>query len=231
MFHYRDHCEGDVGTPRVDVAFTDASVDLQGCGPRFHSELPPVERACGVHFARLHQEHGAQVLIADGPGPGPQGEVPVADALVTTKHGLGLMIRAADCIPIVLADPTAGVVGAVHAGRAGVALDVVARAVERMESLGARQITAWIGPHVCGGCYEVPESLRAQVAAQVPETYAQTTWGTPSLDLGAGVRAQLETAGVEMVTVEGCTVETPGLHSYRRDGDTSGRHAGLVWIS
>jgi YfiH family protein len=141
------------------------------------------------------------------------------------------MIRVADCVPVLLADVQAGVVGAAHAGRQGVALDIVGRTVERMRALGADRITAWVGPHVCGRCYEVPEQMRDEVAALVPATRAQTTWGTPSLDLGAGVLAQLGAAGVEAVAVERCTLEDPALHSYRRDGAASGRIAGLVWLA
>jgi hypothetical protein len=228
VFGYRDHREGGV---RVDVAFTDSSVDLQGLGPRFPVDLPRVEQACGVRFARLHQVHGDDVLAVDAPGPAPLDDVPAGDALVTTTRGVGLMIRVADCVPVLLADADAGVAGAVHAGRPGLALGIVARAVERMRQAGAARLVAWVGPHVCGGCYEVPEEMRAEVSALVPAAYAETTWGTPSLDIGAGVRAQLAVAGVEAVEVGGCTREDPRLHSYRRDGAAAGRLAGLVWMS
>lgn len=215
----------------MDVAFTDSSLDLQGLGPRFVTELPRLEEACGVRFARVNQVHGDEVLTVDEPGPPPLEHVPSADALMTTTPGLGLMIRVADCVPVLLGDPVAGVIGAVHAGRAGVALDITTRAVERLRAAGAERLTAWIGPHVCGDCYEVPEEMRAEVAARVPATYAVSRWGTPALDLGAGVRAQLESADVEVLDVAGCTREEPALHSYRRDGAAAGRFAGLVWMS
>ena len=228
MFFYRDSREGGV---LVGVAFTDSSVDLQGLGPDFATELPRVEQACGVRFARLHQEHGDVVVPVDEPGPPPFGDIPTGDALVTSTPGVGLMIRVADCVPVVLADPDAGVIGAVHAGRSGVALDIVTRAVERMRADGAGRLVAWIGPHVCGGCYEVPEELRAEIAAAVPDTYARTTWGTPALDLGAGVLAQLEAAGVDTIEVGGCTREDADLPSHRRDGAAAGRLGALVWMS
>lgn len=228
MYSFRDHREGDV---RVDVAFTDSSVDLQGLRPGFAEALPLVESACGVRFARMNQVHGADVLLVDEPGPAPTEQVPTADALVTLTTGLGLMVRVADCVPVLLADAGSGVVAAVHAGRAGVALSVVARAVEQMRDHGAVAVHAWVGPHVCGGCYEVPEQMREEVAAVVPQTWSETTWGTPSLDLGAGVRAQLEALDVSLTEVARCTIEDPALHSHRRDGATAGRMAGLVWTS
>lgn len=226
MFSFRDHREGDV---RVDVAFTDASLDLQGLRPGFEQSLPALEGACGVRFARMNQVHGETVLLVDEPGPAPTEPVPTADALVTTTPGLGLMVRVADCVPVLLADPATGVLGVVHAGRAGVALDVVGRTVRRMHEQGAHDLLAWVGPHVCGGCYEVPEQMREEVAAVVPQTRAETTWGTPALDLGAGVRAQLRAHGIDPVEVARCTREDEALHSYRRDGERSGRLAGLVW--
>jgi len=76
----------------------------------------------------------------------------------------------------------------------------------------------------------VPAQLRDQVAAVVPATRSETSWGTPALDLGAGVAAQLAAAGVPAVLVDRCTLEDEQLHSYRRDGAGSGRLAGLVWI-
>lgn len=228
MFSYRDHREGDV---RVDVAFTDSTIDLQGLRPGFGAELPRLEAACGVRFARVNQVHGDDVVVVHEPGPPPMEDVPTADALVTSTRGLGLMVRIADCVPVLLADPRRGVVGAVHAGRAGVVLGVVGRAVERMRAEGADDLVAWVGPHVCGACYEVPEAMRAEVSARVPEAYAVTRWGTPSLDLGAGVRAQLDALGVEVTEVGRCTREDADLHSHRRDGAAAGRLAGLVWTS
>jgi YfiH family protein len=226
VFSYRDTREGDL---RLEVAFTDASLDLQGLRPGFEQSLPALEEACGVRFARMNQVHGDTVLLVDEPGPAPADPVPTADALLTTTPGLGLMVRVADCVPVLLADPASGVLAAVHAGRAGVALDVVGTTVARMREAGAGDLLAWVGPHVCGGCYEVPAVMREEVAAAVPETRAETTWGTPSLDLGAGVRAQLRAHGVEAVEVDRCTREDASLHSHRRDGAASGRMAGLVW--
>ncbi len=226
MFGYRDSREGGV---RVDVAFTDSSLDLQGLDPEFPGRLARLEAELGVPFARLTQVHGDEVLVVDAPMP--LGQAGTGDALVTTTPGLGLMIRVADCVPVVLADVSAGVIGAVHSGRPGTALDITTRTVESMREHGAEDLVAWIGPHVCGSCYEVPEALRAEVSALVPETFSETSWGTPALDLGAGVRAQLERAGVEVVEVGGCTREEASLHSYRRDGALAGRFAGLVWMS
>ncbi len=175
---------------------------------------------------RMHQVHGTEVAVVRGSSD----RSTRADALVTDVAGIVLCVRAADCVPILLADSSAGVVGCAHAGRQGMAAGVVPATVTRMRDLGATGITAWIGPHICGSCYEVPAALRAEIADAVPESYARTSWGTPSVDLGAGVRAQLAGAGCVVVDASPCTAESPDLYSHRRDGRRSGRLAGLVWI-
>lgn len=177
----------------------------------------------------MRQVHGADVrsvgrsdLLAEEPHE--------ADGQVTNEPGLVLMVRVADCVPVLLADAEAGVIGVAHAGRRGMAAGVIDRTVARMHDLAADRIRAWIGPHVCGGCYEVPASMQAEVVAEVPQARATTTWGTPSLDLGAGVRAQLEGHGVAVTDVARCTRESEDLYSHRRDGDAAGRLAGLITI-
>jgi len=168
--------------------------------------------ASGAAYADLYQVHGREVALAR------PGERPRADGIVTTESDLVLLVRSADCVPVLLADPDIGVVGAVHAGRRGMAAGVVPATVARMRELGAAKITAWVGPHVCGKCYEVPREMQEEVAALEPSSRATTSWGTPSLDVGAGVRAQLDRDGIEVVDASRCTMESPDLYSYRRGG-------------
>ncbi|WP_055585869.1 peptidoglycan editing factor PgeF [Peterkaempfera griseoplana] len=178
----------------------------------------------------MNQVHGREV--AEATGRQQDGEAPRVDAVVTTRPGLALAVLTADCAPVLLADPVAGVAAAAHAGRPGLAAGVVPAAVEAMVRLGARpeRITAVTGPTVCGRCYEVPEALRAEVAAVVPAAYATTGWGTPALDVPAGVHAQLAEAGVtDLHRSPVCTMESVDHFSYRREQRT-GRLAGYVWL-
>jgi len=175
--------------------------------------------------ADLHQVHGATVVLA---GSGGFPEPPDADGVVACESGVTLVVRAADCVPVLLADPGAGIIGAAHSGRPGLVAGVVPATVARMRELGAREVTAWIGPHVCGACYEVPEAMQRDVGAVAPAAISTTSWGTPSLDIGAGVRAQLEEAGVTVQDLARCTRESADLYSYRRDGASAGRLAGLI---
>lgn len=173
----------------------------------------------------MRQVHGAEVVVADGawPAAGP----PEADAVVTTRDDLALAALVADCVPVLLVDRSAAVVGAVHSGRPGLVRRVVVRAVERMRDMGAHEVEAVVGPAVCGRCYEVPALMRDEVAAAAPAS-ACTSWtGTPALDIAAGVVEQLAGQGVAVTRVPGCTREDLDLYSYRRDG-TTGRFAGVV---
>ncbi|MGZ4544527.1 MAG: peptidoglycan editing factor PgeF [Blastococcus sp.] len=177
----------------------------------------------------MTQVHGTGVAVVDGPQQGP---VPDVDALVTATPGLVLCVLVADCVPVLLADPVAGVVAAGPAGREGVRQGVVPAALAAMTRLGARpgNVTALLGPAVCGACYEVPAAMQAEVARAVPDAAVRTRRGTPGLDLRAGLDARLRAAGVaEVVHDPRCTVEDPRLFSHRREGVT-GRQAGLVWL-
>ena len=213
-------------------------------------------RACGLADGRLawmHQVHGVAVRYAgvgsaenDAVGSDefrgggrplaaePAGQpLPEADASFTDVPGLGLGVLVADCAPVLLADPEARIVGVAHAGREGMAAGVVTELLSAMSAAGAdpARMHAVIGPHICGGCYEVPAELRDRIAGKVPESGCVTRKGTPGVDVGAGVEAQLARAGVASVSSDPrCTAETPSLYSYRRDGRT-GRLAGLIWLA
>lgn len=193
-----------------------------------------VERWLGGRIAFSAQVHGAHVLTLGSPprlGEVVAGE---ADGLVASRPGVGLAVLVADCVPVLLADPGAGVVGVAHAGRRGLELGVLQAAVRAMTAAGARldRVRAVVGPAISGAEYEVPADLRAQVAAVVPETFATTAWGTPALDLPAGARAVLARAGVEHVTsTDVCTARDERFYSHRRAsrrGTTTGRFAGVV---
>jgi polyphenol oxidase len=177
----------------------------------------------------MHQVHGSDVVVVDE-ATLRCADVPVADALVTRLPGVVLVVRIADCVPVLLADPEAGLVAAVHAGRPGLVAGVVPAAVRVMRDGGASRIRAWLGPHVCGGCYEVPAAMRDDVCAVVPQAWSETSWGTPSVDIGAGVLAQLREDDVQVQEIARCTVEDDDLFSYRRQGTGSGRLGGLIWM-
>ncbi|KOU67117.1 laccase [Streptomyces sp. WM4235] len=180
----------------------------------------------------MNQVHGRDVAVVDGPWDADREAIPSVDAVVTARRGLALAVLTADCVPVLLADPVAGIAGAAHAGRPGLVAGVVPAAVEAMIALGADpgRLVARTGPAVCGHCYEVPAEMRDAVAEVVPAAWAETSWGTPAVDVVAGVHAQLARAGVANADRSPvCTLESRDHFSYRRDRVT-GRLAGYVWL-
>lgn len=180
-------------------------------------------------FVWMEQVHGRTATVVDGPLDGP---AEATDALVTAEPGLVLVVLVADCVPVLLGDPDAGVIGAVHAGRVGANAGVLPAALDAMRGLGAKpeRIEALLGPSICGACYEVPAAMAADVETRLPGSAAKSRKGTPSLDLRAGLWRQLADAGVGKIGLDPrCTAEDATLFSFRRDG-TTGRIAGLTWI-
>lgn len=219
----------------ADLCFTDRSGGV-GASPQDSLDLVDPRNlrlllgdfAPGAELCDLVQVHGADVAVVDHRSPVAR---PVADAIVTREPDVVLMVRAADCVPVLFHAPAIEAVAAAHCGRPGLVAGVVPATLARLRAWGDSSITAWIGPHVCGACYEVPSEMQDEVTSVVPASRATTSWGTPSLDLGAGVRAQLEAAGVEVVDAARCTRESPDLFSYRRDAERAGRHAGLIRLA
>jgi polyphenol oxidase len=180
----------------------------------------------------MNQVHGDRVVRVDGPRRGGAGAVDDTDGLVTTAPRLALAVVTADCVPVLMADARAGVVAAVHAGRVGAQIGVVARAVESMCDAGANpeDISVLFGPSVSGRNYEVPAAMADEVEAALPGSRTTTSRGTPGLDLRAGIARQLTGLGVTAIDADPrCTMEDPNLFSHRRDAPT-GRLASVVWI-
>ena len=178
--------------------------------------------------AWMEQVHGRTVTIVDGSEIAP---AEATDALVTTTPGLPVAVLVADCVPVLLGDPEAGVVAAVHAGRVGARVGVLPAALRVMVEAGAEmgRIEVLLGPAICGECYEVPAEMAADVEKHLPGSATRARSGQPGLDLRAGLWRQLAEAGVGKVGVDPrCTAEVESLFSYRRDG-TTGRIAALTW--
>lgn len=181
-------------------------------------------------LVRMTQVHGAEVAWA---GDVAEGEIPVADALLTDAPGTGVLVRVADCTPIVLAAPDEALAGVVHAGREGLVRCVVGTAVGALRERGASRLEAWIGPRACGRCYELPQDMADAVATVVPAARSTTSWGTPAIDVGAGVAAQLLELGVEVTDLGAaeCTIEHDRWYSYRRQGQDSGRFGAVAMVT
>ncbi|MDR0365486.1 MAG: polyphenol oxidase family protein [Bifidobacteriaceae bacterium] len=156
---------------------------------------------------------------------------PKCDALGSQVRGIGLVMRTADCVPVLLADPEAGVVAAVHVGWRGLLAGVIQSAVAAMEAGGAgrHQIRAAIGPAICVDCYEVGQDVAGQALAgghQVKQGPAGGAW----LNMPGSTVSQLEQAGARIIEwIDECTAESPRLYSWRAERTLS-RQGGVVGL-
>jgi YfiH family protein len=181
----------------------------------------------------VSQVHGCTVVAARD---AVRERVP-ADAITSVRGGHAILIRVADCVPILLADPATGAVAAVHAGWRGVVAGIVPAAVEALRAIGVDpgNLVAAIGPSISARHFEIgpevaDELTRADLASCVvaPGIYGPKHHA----DLVLGVRLQLERAGVESAIIDAeppCTyADRARFHSFRRDGARSGRLAALI---
>lgn len=183
--------------------------------------LAPELQATDVH--RMHQVHGCGVEVVDADHRADS--APSADALVATGPGVSLVVRTADCVPILLWDERARVLSAVHAGWRGLVAGVVPAAVAAMVAAGARpdRVRGWIGPSICSACYPVGADVQAQILAVAPSALATSATGEPAADVAAGVAEQLTALGVPLPPRDHrCTNESPELFS-ARGGDATDR--------
>ena len=209
-----------------------ADGDMGHGGAFVHEVLPEVaarrRAVLDLPWTWLRQVHGDTVVTVESPGEGAGAR---ADAAVTARRGCALAVLTADCAPVALASPE-GVIGAAHAGWAGLVAGVLERTVEAMAGLGASEVVAVVGPCIEARCYEFGADELERVAWVVgPAVRARTSEGRPALDLVAGVRAALARAGVRHVDNRAaCTACTPGpgYWSWRARRDQQ-RQAMVVW--
>jgi purine-nucleoside/S-methyl-5'-thioadenosine phosphorylase / adenosine deaminase len=175
----------------------------------------------------LHQVHGSRVVVVGEPGQHAGVE---ADAAVTACPGAALAVQAADCAPLALVAP--GAVGVVHVGWRGLADGVVDAAVGALRELDDGPIVARLGPCIRPRCYEFGADDLAAVAASCGEAVRATTaWGTPALDVPAGIAARLDALGVaEVDDVGTCTACSPRHWSHRARADQA-RQAVVAWLA
>lgn len=198
-----------------------------GQGSSDQSEAVAVNRArvadrMGLSPAALvgvHQVHSADAVIVTEPFDKP----PRADGLVTDRPGLALTVLTADCQPVLLADPEAGVIGAVHAGWRGALAGILGNTVRAMETLGARpeRIRAVIGPTISQRAYEVGQEFMDSFLAEDPafdRFFVGRSGDRLHFDLPGFGLHQLRAAGVGRAVWTGhCTYSDPDrFFSYRR---------------
>jgi YfiH family protein len=194
------------------------------------------------NLARLHQVHGAAVVVrrrGDG-GPAPAA-LPDADILISNDPATAVAIQTADCVPLLIADRATGAVAAAHAGWRGLAAGVPGIAVRAMrDAFGPTpaNLIAAIGPSICAENYEVDALVRSGFEASGATERQLARWFLPGrrdrhwqFDGWQSAIDQLQDAGVPRAGIHAarlCTAAHPQLCSYRRDGTGAGRIAAAI---
>ncbi|MFO0874302.1 MAG: peptidoglycan editing factor PgeF [Phycisphaerales bacterium] len=188
--------------------------------------------------AAIHQVHGAEVAVVDSAWDARTlGGAPAADAAITRERGRALLVRVADCVPLLLACPRTGAVAAIHAGWRGIVAGVIGATIHAMRrhfDVDPAHCVAAIGPCIGVDAFEVGE----EVATSLAEIGLASTirrgaaWPRPHVDLFAAARHQLVAAGVSRARIDGeplCTSANRDLFfSHRRDNGRTGRMAAAI---
>ena len=178
--------------------------------------------------------HGTEVWTLGDRLPDP----PEFDGMVANEPGKVLGAFAADCIPLVFADPEARICGAAHAGWRGTVGRVAVNVVKAMVKLGARaeNIRVVLGPHIGPCCLEVGSEVVEEFQKAFPGAEGLIVAGPVKehIDLRVATRVQLEEAGVTSAhiddTLPGTKCHADRFFSYRRDGQAGGVHMGYIGL-
>ncbi len=180
----------------------------------------------GCEPAWMEQVHGDRVARAR-----PMETSEKTDGLVLSGPGKAACVMVADCVPLLIFSNEELSGAVVHVGRAGFMKEIACRAVQALD-VPSENLTAVVGPSICGKCYEVPARMREEAGRMEASSVSETSWGTPAIDIPAGLRDQLRGLGVRDVVVDGrCTLEDTSFHSHRRStraGLSAGRFVGVL---
>ena len=219
--------------------FTDRSLELRADDP----EWTRVAQFAGVSSERLvllRQVHGRTIVSADIGRDGDGRRPPEADGVISQDPESALVVRVADCAPILMADRRTGAVAAVHAGWRSTMQQIVDHAVAMLvDRFGSKpgDLLAAIGPSLGQCCGEMGEEVVAAFRAAGHsgndiDRWFDRTGRKPHFDLWRANRDQLERAGVpaENVFSAGLCTKThaTNFHSYRADGANAGRMAAVI---
>lgn len=183
-----------------------------------------------------HQIHGNRVAVVMG---GDAGQViPSTDGLVTGTPGIALLMRFADCQPVLVYDPVHRALGLAHAGWRGVAQGIVRRAVEAMvEAFGShpQDLIAGLGPAIGPCCYTVGNKVAAAMGYALPDwsevmiSQDEETW---RFDLSAANAQQLAAEGIRQIEQANlCTAcHQDEFYSHRGDNGRTGRFAVVAYL-
>jgi YfiH family protein len=173
----------------------------------------------------LRQVHGARVITVTEPGEHAGAE---ADGAATRVPGAVLAVQSADCAPVLLTGD--GTIGVAHAGWRGLEAGIIEATAAAMAELGGAPTQATLGPSIRARCYEFGGRDLDRVAARYGDgVRATTAWGTPALDVAAGIAEACRRLDVQLRDVGTCTACSPVHWSHRARAE-AGRQALVAWI-
>ena len=231
---------------RVRAAISQAPFASLNLGASIGDDLANVREnqrrmyaAVGVNPERAASSwlvHGVKVLVVNGQPRG-NGSLEKADAMITDQPDLPLVMRYADCVPLLLYDPLRRVIGLGHAGWRGTVKGMAGGMVKRMGAeygSSPQDIQALIGPAISRRNYavgdEVAAAADAYFGADAGVIARDPVHGKPSFDLLAANRLDLARHGVAQVeAMEACTYEnTDEFYSHRAEGGATGRFGVVI---
>jgi YfiH family protein len=217
-------------------AFTSRDLELRGGrADSDYARLAGLFDRSPAELVTVAQVHGRRVLLV-----APDtflDERPEADAIVSVDPGRVIVVRVADCVPVLLADRRGRAVAAVHAGWRGTSAGVTLAAVQAMRDVGVppADLAAAIGPSIGPCCYQVDDRVRTTFLGMTPDAaawFAEDGPGHWRLDLWQANADQLEDAGLDPAHIHVsriCTADhLETCFSFRREGDGTGRLAAAI---
>jgi len=226
------------GVSKGAYASLNFSVTVGDAPERVARNLALAGEALGVTRERVHflsQVHGTATHVLLGGEEQDAVHRIEGDALVSRAPEIACGVRTADCVPILIADPRSGAVGAIHAGWRGVVRGAVEAGVRALRELAGAdaELVAAIGPHIRQAAFEVSEDVALELEGVSPIAGVTDRSGPkPHVSLARIVHAKLLALGLSETNVDdtgGCTVTEPErFYSFRRDGKIGGRHLSAI---
>ena len=231
----------NLGNPSGVAEMRDSAENIQHNFARLFAGLG----AANAPMAVVHQVHSCAVALLRAEDEGEYSESTEAeiqdrfsgqtqaDAIVSDVATAVVVIRIADCAPILLASDDGRIVGAIHCGWRGVVSGVVTRGVAEINNLGIKpdQMLAAIGPAIGVKYFEVgPEVADAFVSAGLGSTVETAGYAKPHIDLAGAAKMQLRQCGITHIDGGSlCTYDNAvDFYSHRRDRGITGRMAAII---
>lgn len=184
----------------------------------------------------LSQVHGKEVTVVDGKQAPTTFRTQQGDALIGVGSAIAVGVRTADCIAVLIGDPSSGAVATIHAGWRGVVAGVLQATLKKLSDIAGTEVSTWcvaIGPHIRQCCFEVGEDVAEEIAHSCENAeIIERTGPRPRVSLVKALRVQLNQQGVSAKRIDdvgGCThCEAQRFFSYRRSGASTGRHLAVI---